>query len=156
MFVVSRRGFLPEVHDLRASAGVPPAFGHRGNVRLLLRELRMQIEAARRANLCWRSVVDALRPLSNDLWQELPLAQRQRFLRHLKTYWEPHRHRMAPEIRTRLDGFQASGALQIIAGRIQLKGAVPRVGGHPVFVSADIGSRLQARDASAHSYMCVA
>ena len=120
VFAVSRRGFLPEVHDLRASAGVPPAFGHRGNVRLLLRELRMQIEAARRANLCWRSVVDALRPLSNDLWQELPLAQRQRFLRHLKTYWEPHRHRMAPEIRTRLDGFQGSGALQIIAGRIQL------------------------------------
>ncbi len=53
VFAVSRRGFLPEVHDLRASAGVPPAFGHRGNVRLLLRELRMQIEAARRANLCW-------------------------------------------------------------------------------------------------------
>jgi uncharacterized NAD(P)/FAD-binding protein YdhS len=67
----------------------------------------------------WREAVDALRAISNDIWQELPLADRKRFLRHLKTYWEPLRHRMAPEIRVQLDEYQASGVLEIIAGRVQ-------------------------------------
>jgi hypothetical protein len=72
-----------------------------------------------RPTLCWRAIVDGLRPISNDIWEELSMDDRQRFVRHLKKYWEPHRHRMAPEIRERLDGYQASGALQIIAGRLQ-------------------------------------
>jgi uncharacterized NAD(P)/FAD-binding protein YdhS len=63
--------------------------------------------------------IDGLRSISNDVWQQLPVADRLRFLRHLKTYWEPHRHRMSPEIRARLDAYGASGALQIIAGRLQ-------------------------------------
>ena len=121
--MLSRRGLLPRVHDLRPSAGMPLSLRNRGNLRLMLRELRAHIEAARQANLCWREVLDALRPASNDIWLELPLADRQRFLRHLKTYWEPHRHRMAPEIRTRLDGYLASGALQIMAGRVQEVGS---------------------------------
>ena len=49
----------------------------------------------------------------------LDVADQKRFLRHLKKYWEPHRHRMAPEISERLNGYKASGALQVVAGRIQ-------------------------------------
>jgi uncharacterized NAD(P)/FAD-binding protein YdhS len=42
-----------------------------------------------------------------------------RFLRHLKTYWETHRHRMAPEIRQRMDQYRAEGKVQAIAGRLR-------------------------------------
>src|SRR6185369_615782 len=42
-----------------------------------------------------------------------------RFLRHLKTYWETHRHRMAPEIRERMERYRAEGRLHVIAGRLR-------------------------------------
>ncbi|MGA2215581.1 MAG: FAD/NAD(P)-binding protein [Bryobacteraceae bacterium] len=119
VFLLSRRGQLPEVHDLGVRAQAPPVLTNRGNLRLLFRELRAHIEAAGQANRCWRSIIDGLRPISNDVWRELQVADRLRFLRHLKTYWEPHRHRMAPEIRARLDEYQANGTARIIAGRLQ-------------------------------------
>lgn len=119
VYMLSSRGFLPQVHDPQVRAGMPPLSWSRGNLRTLLRELRDHIEMASQEGICWRAIIDALRPVSNGIWRELPLSDQQRLLRHLKRYWEPHRHRMAPEIRLRLDRYQKSGALEIIAGRIQ-------------------------------------
>jgi uncharacterized NAD(P)/FAD-binding protein YdhS len=117
--MLSRRGILPQVHKLAVPVSMPPLLRNRGNLRLLLRELRGHIEDARQADGCWRAIVDALRPVSNEIWQQLRVAERKRFIRHLKPYWESHRHRLAPEIRARLDAYRASGSLRVIAGRIQ-------------------------------------
>jgi len=106
--MLSRRGLLPQVHNLAVPVSVPPLLRNRGNLRLLLRELRTHIEDARQADRCWRAIVDALRPVSNEVWQQLRVADRKRFIRHLKPYWESHR-----------DGYRASGSLQVIAGRLQ-------------------------------------
>jgi uncharacterized NAD(P)/FAD-binding protein YdhS len=119
MYVLSRRGILPQVHSPGVAVGAPPVMADRSNLRQMMRELRAHIEAARQVDLCWRSIVDALRPVSNDIWRELPVGSRERFLRHLRPYWDPHRSRMAPSIRAKLDGYLASGALQTIAGRLQ-------------------------------------
>jgi uncharacterized NAD(P)/FAD-binding protein YdhS len=119
VYMLSRRGILPQVHNLRVPLEARPILRNRGNLRMLVKEVRGHIEAAQRADLCWRAIVDGLRPFSNDLWQELSAEDQQRFVRHLKKYWEPHRHRMAPEILERLDGYKASGALRVIAGRLQ-------------------------------------
>jgi uncharacterized NAD(P)/FAD-binding protein YdhS len=119
IYMLSRRGILPQVHNLRFAAGAPPALQNRGRLLGLFREVRALIHDARQAELCWRTIVDSLRPLSNELWKELPAADRKRFLRHLKTYWEPHRHRMAPEIRLRLNQYLATANLKVIAGRLR-------------------------------------
>jgi uncharacterized NAD(P)/FAD-binding protein YdhS len=116
--MLSRRGILPQVHSPGAVAGAPPILTDRSNVRLMVHELREYIEAARQQDLCWRTIVDALRPVSNEIWHELPLEHKQRFVRHLRPYWDPHRSRMAPSIRERLDGYLTSGALHVIAGRL--------------------------------------
>jgi uncharacterized NAD(P)/FAD-binding protein YdhS len=118
VLMLSRRGILPQVHNPQALPGSPPVLVSRGNLRLMLRDLRAHIESARQADLCWRGSVDALRPVSNDLWRELSVADQRRFLRHLKAYWEPHRHRMAPEIGARIARYRESGALQVVAGRL--------------------------------------
>lgn len=119
VYMLSRRGALPQVHDLQSPSWMALSLGNHRSIRLLLRELRSNIRAARQSGLCWRPVVDALRPISNDVWRELPVAERQRFLRHLKTFWEPHRHRMAPEAGVRLDEYRASGAVQVLAGKLK-------------------------------------
>jgi uncharacterized NAD(P)/FAD-binding protein YdhS len=69
--------------------------------------------------MCWRIAIDSLRPISNQIWQELPAEDRRRFLRHLKTYWETHRHRMAPEVRLRMAHYEKNGAVEVVAGRLR-------------------------------------
>lgn len=118
VFALSRRGLLPQVHDLRRAPSPPPEFEEPGNVRAMFRQLRSRIRELRAAHGCWRSAADALRPISNQIWQGLPLADQSRFLRHLRTYWETHRHRMAPQVRRRVDQYREQGSLQVIAGRI--------------------------------------
>jgi uncharacterized NAD(P)/FAD-binding protein YdhS len=44
---------------------------------------------------------------------------KRRFLRHLRPWWEVHRHRMAGPVGTRIDAAIVSGQLRIQAGRIR-------------------------------------
>ena len=45
-------------------------------------------------------------------------AERRRFLRHLRPWWEVHRHRMAPAVADRLDAMRGCGSLKVTAGRL--------------------------------------
>jgi fatty acid desaturase len=60
---------------------------------------------------------DGLRPHLPALWNRLPPEEKSRFLRHVRPYWDVHRHRMAPEIARRIADLQQSGHLSILAGR---------------------------------------
>lgn len=86
---------------------------------MMFRQLGSQIARLRDAGHCWRTAIDALRPVSNQLWRGLSVADRNRFLRYLKTYWEVHRHRMAPQIRRRMEELLAEGRVRVIPGRIR-------------------------------------
>jgi uncharacterized NAD(P)/FAD-binding protein YdhS len=54
-----------------------------------------------------------------DVWQTMPLPDRKRFLRHLRPWWDVHRHRMAAAVADRIDAARASGQLRIMVGRIR-------------------------------------
>ena len=60
-----------------------------------------------------------MRPVTNDIWHALGLREQQRVLRHLKTWWDIHRHRMAPEIGAKIAAARASGQVVVHAGRLQ-------------------------------------
>ena len=50
----------------------------------------------------------------------LPLAEKRRFLRHVRPYWEVHRHRAAPEVAQFVSGGEMSaGQLELHAGRVE-------------------------------------
>jgi uncharacterized NAD(P)/FAD-binding protein YdhS len=118
-YMISRRGILPKVHDLRRAPAAPPEFQDEQNIRLMFRQLRSQIRELRERDGCWRTAVDSLRPVSNSLWSALSLEDRARFQRHLRTYWETHRHRMAPQVYARIEQLRREGAIEIAAGRIR-------------------------------------
>ena len=67
----------------------------------------------------WREVVTFVRGLAPDLWQRLPDAERRRFLRHLQSHWDVHRHRLPPQMATHIDELRRRGKLAINAGRIR-------------------------------------
>ena len=118
IYLLSRRGLLPQVHDLSHVPCPPPVFAEPLTVRAMLRRLRAEMDNARERGECWRSTIDALRPVSNPLWQQLSPVEQTRFLRHLRTFWETHRHRMAPEVRARLDRCRQEGTVELLAGRV--------------------------------------
>ena len=116
--MLSRRGLLPQPHSC---AGTWPLFWNDGSprtVRGLLRLIRTELRAAAETGADWRSVIDALRPVTPEIWQSLPEEERRRFMRHVRPYWDAHRHRVAPEISERLAYLVQQGRVQVHAGRI--------------------------------------
>lgn len=115
---ISRHGLLPQVHRPGVVAGPPVAPAEPHRLRSILRTLRGQARLLEEGG-DWRAAVDALRPLTASLWRGLPEPERRRFLRHLRSFWEVHRHRMAPAVHDILQQLQASGVLRIHAARVR-------------------------------------
>ena len=119
VFAISRRGLLPRGHrpvqPLRIDQADVP-FGK--SMTELLRWLRELSHAQIEQGGDWRSIVDGIRPHTQRIWQELPLAARRSFLEHARAWWGAHRHRMAPEVETRINATIASGRLTVTAGKL--------------------------------------
>lgn len=126
IYAISRRGLAPQRHQ--ANKPYPPFLTPETapkTVRGLVRRVRSEIKEAIAQGYDWRSVIDSLRPITQKLWQQLPLVEQRRFLRHLTPYWDVHRHRIAQHVADVIDELQNSGQLIITAGRIQNYQASP-------------------------------
>jgi uncharacterized NAD(P)/FAD-binding protein YdhS len=116
--ISSRRGLLPQTH--KAASPWPPFWNKTSprTARGLMRLIRTQVEAAEKLGSDWRAVIDSLRPFMQEMWRSLPQPEQRRFLRHLRPYWDVHRHRVAPEIGAMLTAEMMTGQIQVHAGRI--------------------------------------
>ncbi|MDK1492823.1 FAD/NAD(P)-binding protein [Sinorhizobium sp. 7-81] len=122
--VLSRRGLLPHAHppaDRRAPA-VEPKLGRSREISALLAGFRMQV----RDGADWRGLMDGLRPVTQELWQQLTKEQRARFLRHGLAWWNIHRHRIAPQISSRVDALKRDGIVTVHAGFLETIREGPR------------------------------
>ncbi len=133
ILAASRRGLVPRAHISPAAAPLdwapPPA-----RLGALVRAVR--------AREPWRASVDGLRPHSIALWQGLSEAEQKRFLRHLRPWWDVHRHRIAPRVAARIEAMRASGRLEVAAARIA------RVEGDWVTLARRGGGELRRRFAA--------
>lgn len=114
---VSRHGLLPRPHP-QTSKRLPWSGGAlEPSARGLLRGLRRAVEDGQSRGEAWQDVVDSLRPQHAELWGRLSMAERRRFLRHLRARWDVVRHRMAPEVFDQVESVLARGQLEVLAGR---------------------------------------
>jgi uncharacterized NAD(P)/FAD-binding protein YdhS len=119
ILAVSRRGLLPQVHAATTpwpAPVLPDAARH--SLPALLRFIRDEVRRAAAAGTDWRSVIDSLRGASIGLWRGLPLAEQHRFLRHVRAFWDVHRHRMAPPAAEIIERERASGGLTLMRARV--------------------------------------
>jgi uncharacterized NAD(P)/FAD-binding protein YdhS len=116
---LSRRGLLPLQHADRPALPRDAVPSFPTDAIPLLRFMRGSARKAVAGGGSWQSTVDSLRPFTQDIWQSLPLRDRAAFLRHLRPWWDVHRHRMAPSVAERIAVARASGQLNVQAGRIQ-------------------------------------
>ncbi len=121
---LSRRGHLPNAH---LSVSVAPIGAWLNPEQApttpleLWRLIRMRVALAVREGHDWRAVIDGLRPINQKLWERLSLQERRRFLRHAAVLWDVHRNRVAPQLHVQLQQLINSGALEVIAGRLEAK-----------------------------------
>lgn len=109
---LSRRGLLPRSH-----AAASPPWARIGECpRCSASQLVRRVRGRARA-VGWREAVDELRPFTQAMWGSAGEAERSRFLRHLRPWWDVHRHRLAPPVAERLAAMQADGRLTVVAGK---------------------------------------
>lgn len=116
--MLSRRGQLPQRHK---AADPYPAYldGELPTtVRKLVRVVRTELKKAAAAGIDWRPVLDALRPKTQEIWRNLPLQEQQRFLKHVRPYWETHRHRMPPDAAGLADEMLSSGRMHLHSAKL--------------------------------------
>ena len=121
IIALSRRGLIPVQHGEPRPAVPCSEFSSAESRSLttLLQCVRRRIRHAASEGQDWRAVIDGLRPVTSALWYGLPAAERSRFLRHLRPFWDVHRHRLAPSPAKAFAGLVASGALLLRRGRVQ-------------------------------------
>ncbi len=124
--VLSRHGLFPQPHvpastqpPWKLSSPLPKTICG------LFRFIRIEIAKAADAGTDWRAVIDALRPVTQDIWKDLSPDERRRFLRHVKSLWETARHRAAPQMRAAKDALDSRGLL------IRHKGCLVKITGEP-------------------------
>jgi uncharacterized NAD(P)/FAD-binding protein YdhS len=111
---LSRRGLLPRAHvEAPPHKHAPPPPDP--TLSVSLRTLRRLVATG---GADWRTVFDGLRPVTATLWANMRPADRSRFLRHARPWWDVHRHRLAPKVAARIDALRASGQLRVAAGRL--------------------------------------
>jgi uncharacterized NAD(P)/FAD-binding protein YdhS len=115
---VSRRGLLPRRHKLCPPSSPFLSDGQPKSPAVMVKLVRNEIAHAIAAGLPWQGVIDALRPVTRNIWQGWTIHQKRSFLRHLRAVWDVHRHRMAPRVADNLERLRRGGDFSVIAGRI--------------------------------------
>jgi uncharacterized NAD(P)/FAD-binding protein YdhS len=116
--MVSRRGKLPAVHGSSVPWKVDWTEALLTTVSSATREVRRQMDLASQCDVDWRSVIDSLRPWTSAIWKGWPDRERQRFLRHMRPFWEASRHRLPPATHQAIEELIAGGTLRVLAGRV--------------------------------------
>jgi len=117
---LSRHGLLPQPYK--------PPTGHLAGstllrdgaptVRAAMHAFMLQVERLEAEGLDWHDALAALRHQTAGIWQAWSAAERRRFLRHVRPYWDVHRHQLPPTVQQELSAALERGALRVSAGRV--------------------------------------
>lgn len=114
---MSRHGHLPLAH--KPGARVPWTLTVRPDdvqptALALLAWLRREARLAEAEGVGWRSVFDAVRPFTHNLWRALDSRERLKVLRKF-SLWNIHRHRTAPAAHAEIETLRETGRLEVVA-----------------------------------------
>jgi uncharacterized NAD(P)/FAD-binding protein YdhS len=126
--VLSRHGLLPQPQATHAIAALKPDLGRldeaAGSTRRLTRAFRTLMRETVSSGGDWREVLALSRVRLPALWIGLSTPERARFLRHVRAYWDVHRHRVPAGPLAAVRNLERLGVLEVHAGRLVAARAV--------------------------------
>lgn len=114
---ISKKGLLPKIHQPAPAYTLSEKLAN-ADIDVVFERLQAEIKKAAEQNKGWRSVLDALRPQTVEIWQQLSPESKQKFIKHYRQLWEKHRHRMPQNSAEHIDELLQLGSLQLLAGKI--------------------------------------
>lgn len=86
----------------------------------IMTAVRADIAAARAEDpdADWRHQFDHVRDAGGAIWRSLSDGEKRRYVRHLKTYYDAHRNRVAPQVMATVATGLSDGSLAVTGGRI--------------------------------------
>jgi uncharacterized NAD(P)/FAD-binding protein YdhS len=121
MVTVSRRGLVPltqSAFHAAAMRGGDEFLQGVSSIREVVAATRALARDVQHHGGDWREVVTFIRTLAPRIWQGLPERERRRFVRHVQSFWDVHRHRLPAQLAGRIAQLRKDGLLDINAGRI--------------------------------------
>lgn len=108
---ISRNGLFPQPHPALPhpahKTGLRPENFKGQRLSGFFRLIKKEIQAP------WQAGIDALRPMTQGLWDALSTKDKIRFVKRGLTWWNIHRHRMAESIHNTLQAAIKSGQVRI-------------------------------------------
>jgi len=118
--MISRSGRLPLAH---ASAAVQPATYSREELAKgavsAMRAVRAAAMELSSRGLPWQGAIDGIRSQTAATWSAWSAKDRARFVRHMRSLWEIHRHRAPSHLLDDLEAQRRAGTLSIIRGQVR-------------------------------------
>lgn len=118
--MISRSGRLPLPH---ASAAVQPATYSREELAKgavsAMRAVRAAAMELSSRGLPWQGAIDGIRSQTAATWSAWSAEDRARFVRHMRSLWEIHRHRAPSHLLDDLEAQRRAGTLSIIRGQVR-------------------------------------
>ena len=119
---ISRRGLLPASQtSFQHAAGEADAASLLRAASFssltLVRKVRELAEQTENRGGDWREAVTLIRNIAPALWQRLPMREKRRLLRHVRPYWDVHRHRVPNKPLEHIKSLRQLGKLRLHAGR---------------------------------------
>lgn len=122
MTILSRRGLLPRPHLSPLRGATPLARevvdAAPTDLRGLLGWVRATVRAHEARGEPWQLGIDSLRHHVTRLYRRLPPADRARFVRTVRPYWDVLRHRAPADSLALVDALRRAGRLEVLAGRV--------------------------------------
>jgi uncharacterized NAD(P)/FAD-binding protein YdhS len=89
------------------------------DAKLPLSQILFNLKKAGKNAQNWQSVIQGLRNITSEIWQEFSLYKKRQFIRHLMGFWNIHRHRVAKNNNDQIIKMIQDGELEIVKGRLR-------------------------------------
>ncbi len=119
IFSLSIHGLLPKknepapIYELKKLPSLQKA-----SIIEYTRWFKDELKQAQKEGKNWMSLMNAIRDHISTLWMALNHEEKSRFLRHVRSYWEVHRHRTPEVSYNHLKAMENEGKLHLLKGRI--------------------------------------
>jgi uncharacterized NAD(P)/FAD-binding protein YdhS len=120
IYCITRSGYnvLPHRHGGMAYSGLLEEIEEPFEIEKLFSLFRKHIKRMREFGLSAEPVIDSIRPITQKIWQKLPLEDKRKFLYHLKHYWNVARHRLPTHVADEIQRLRLNRKLIIYRGRL--------------------------------------